>query len=93
MVRALDMVMHLSGLDRPDRGSLKQVLYAWWKSWQHGPPSHRIDFLLTLIDCPERAAQHDRYAFRVRVALVVMLLGTLIATASLLGWEEFLRQL
>jgi len=93
MVRALDVVMHLSGLDRPDRGSLKQVLYAWWKSWQHGPPSHRIDFLLTLLDRPERAARHDRYAFRLRVTLAALLCGALAGAASLLGWDEFLKQL
>ncbi len=91
MVRALDVVMHLSGMDRPERGSLKQVLYAWWKSWQHGPPSHRIDFLLTLLDHPERAARHDRYAFRVRAALMLLLFGALVGTAALLGWEEFVR--
>ncbi len=93
MVRALDVVMHLSGLDRPERGSPKQLLYAWWKSWQHGPPSHRIDFLLTLLDHPERAARHDRYAFQLRVALAALLVGALVGAASLLGWEEFWRQM
>ena len=82
MVRALDLVMTLSGLDRPERGSWKQWVAAWWKSWQHGPPSHRIDFLLSLIERPERAARHDRYAFRVRFALMLLLFGGLILAAT-----------
>ncbi len=93
MVRALDAVMNLNGLDRPERGSLRQWLYAWWKSWQHGPPSHRIDFLLSLLDRPERAARHDRFAFRVRVVLLTLLVGSLSGAASALGWEEFWRQM
>ena len=93
MVRALDLVMQLNGLDRPERGSLKQWICAWWKSWQHGPPSHRIDFLLSLLDEPERAARHDRYAFRVRVALMGLLLGALAGGIAVLGWDEFLRQM
>ncbi len=93
MVRALDLVMQLNGLDRPERGSLRQWIYAWWKSWQHGPPSHRIDFLLSLLDEPERAARHDRYAFRVRVALMGLLFGALAGGIAVLGWDEFLRQM
>ena len=85
--------MQLNGLDRPERGSLRQWIYAWWKSWQHGPPSHRIDFLLSLLDEPERAARHDRYAFRVRVALMALLLGALAGGIAVLGWDEFLRQM
>lgn len=92
MVRALDVVMNLSGLDRPERGSWKQWVAAWWKSWQHGPPSHRIDFLLSLIDRPERAARHDRYAFRVRLALMLQLVGALLLAAAALGRDEFVRQ-
>ena len=93
MARALELVMHLSGLDRPQRGSIRQWLFAWWKSWQHGPPSHRIDFLLSLLEQPRRAARHDRFAFRVRVGLIVILLMTLIGTATLIGWDEFITQL
>ena len=93
MVRALDIVMQLNGLDRPDRSSLRQWLYAWWKSWQHGPPSHRIDYLLALIDRPEYAARHDRFAFRVRLVLMAGLIGALAGGVWVLGWEEFWRQM
>lgn len=93
MVRALDSVMQWNGLDRADRGSLRQWIFAWWKSWQHGPPSHRIDFLLTLVDHPERAARHDRIAFRVRIGLMALLLGALGGTVVLLGWDAFVRML
>ncbi len=93
MVRALDLVMQLNGLDRPDRRSPRQWLYAWWKSWQHGPPSHRIDYLLSLIDRPDRAARHDRFAFRARVMLMALLCGALVGGVFVLGWEEFWRQM
>ena len=93
MVRALDAVMHLSGLDRPERGSWRQWLAAWWKSWQHGPPSHRIDFLMSLLDHPERAARHDRFAFRVRVGLMAALVAVLALAVSAMGWDEFRRRM
>ena len=89
MVRALDLVMALNGIARPEPGSQRQWLAAWWKSWQHGPPSHRIDFLLSLIERPDRAVRHDRFAFRLRLGLVLMQSALLAAAAWLMGWDEF----
>lgn len=92
MVRALEKVLVLNGWDAgPTRGNLVQRGIGWVRAWQHGPMTARIDYLLGLIDHPERADRHDRRAFWFRVLLLVLLLGVTAAGAvvggkSLLAW-------
>lgn len=93
MVRALDRVMVLNGWDgEHGRGNLFQRVLSWVRSWQHGPMAVRSDYLLELIDRPERADRHDRRAFWFRVVLAVVLFGTATAGA-VVGGSELLKLL
>lgn len=91
MVRALDRVMVLNGWDGvPGRGNLFQRAMSWVRSWQHGPMAARSNYLLGLIDRPERADRHDRKAFWVRLVMAVALLGMAVA-GGVVGGSELLR--
>ncbi|MCU0705535.1 MAG: M48 family metallopeptidase [Fimbriiglobus sp.] len=88
MVRALEKVLMLNGWDAaPRRGNLFQRAMGWVRAWQHGPTTSRIDYLLGLIDQPERADRHDRRAFWVRVLLAIVLMAfTAVASDELARW-------
>jgi len=91
MVRALDRVMVLNGWDGVQgRGNLFQRVMSWVRSWQHGPMAVRVDYLLGLIDRPERADRHDRKAFWVRLVLVLVLLH-MAAAGAVVGGSELLK--
>ncbi len=91
MVRALEKVLVLNGWDAgPKRGNLFQRAMGWVRAWQHGPMTVRMDYLLGLIDRPERADRHDRKAFWVRVVLVLVLLA-ITAAGAVVGGRELME--
>ncbi len=98
LVRALDHVAALNGMDGPPSGgsarrSVRQRAWAWVKAWQHGPISDRIEFLLQLSEDPSLADKTDRSAFRFRVGLMATLLTAVAVLGSLVGWRELIRML
>jgi STE24 endopeptidase len=65
-------------------------LWALIRSWQHGPPGDRINYLINLIERPEEEARFQRRFFVFRIGLVV---GLSLISASLvvaLGWRQVL---
>jgi hypothetical protein len=98
LVRALDHVAVLNGIDGPPSGgavarSLRQRVWAWVKAWQHGPISDRIEFLLQLSEDPALADRTDRAAFRFRVGLMATLVTAVAVLGTWVGWRELLRLL
>lgn len=96
LIRALDRVAALNGMDNPASGGprgFRARVWAWLKAWQHGPIPDRIEFLLQLTEDPSLADRSDRRAFRFRVGLMVVLAATVGVLGSLVGWAELLRQL
>jgi Zn-dependent protease with chaperone function len=89
MARALDKVMLLNGWDsRPDGPERRwHRLGKWVRAWQHGTMANRIDYLGRVADRPDLADAHDRWAFWVRVAFVLVL-GVIVATGLILGGQQ-----
>jgi STE24 endopeptidase len=55
----------------------KRFLRRWldrFLAWQHGPPSERIDYLLSLIEQPQKAIAFQRRFFAMKVAILVILI-------------------
>jgi STE24 endopeptidase len=94
MVMALEAVMGMNGLTAADaKKSFAKRWIAWFRSWQHGPPNARIEFLQSLMDKPELAAAHDRKAYRLRWGLALVLIAIILATGTAIGWHELWRQM
>jgi STE24 endopeptidase len=93
MIQALELVIGSHGLDSESSNSLWKRWMAWFRSWQHGAPNVRIAFLLDLIEKPELAAQHDRKSFGLRVTLIAILFGIVVASGSAIGWNEMWKLL
>ena len=92
MVMALEAVTGMNGLNTVGRRSFAARWLAWFRSWQHGPPQARIEYLQMLMVHPERAVEHERYAYRVRWGLALALVVTIVVTASWIGWGELWKQ-
>ena len=91
MVMALEAVTGMNGSTAGSQRLAARWL-AWFRSWQHGPPHARIEYLQSLMVHPENAAKHERYAYRVRWGLALALVVAILASASILGWNEMLKQ-
>jgi Zn-dependent protease with chaperone function len=92
MVMALEAVTGMNGTDAAGRRSVSARWLAWFRSWQHGPPHARIEYLQSLMIHPERAADHERYAYRVRWGLALALAAAVAASASYLGWNDMVKR-
>ena len=62
-------------------------VWAWVRSWQHGPPGERIAYLHRLIDHPEDEPRFQRRAFAMRVALIVGLITFTAGLTWAVGWR------
>lgn len=94
MTRALEKVMLLNGQDPTAGTGLRAMgrrLLAWLRAWQHGPVPSRIEFLLKLLTQPDLAAKHDRYAFRVRLWVVLVLGLAIVGSGFTIGWTELVK--
>lgn len=92
MVRALDRVADLSGQDAPGttrpRGSFPQRMLALFRSWQHGSIQERIRYLLEVLERPELERQFQRRVYLLKWAIIVGLVGSIVAIGSYFGWQE-----
>lgn len=86
MARALERVVLLGGGGGDEKAGRWRRVGAWVKAWQHGPATTRVNFLYRVADRPALADRHDRFAFRVRAALVAGLVAVLVASGCVLGW-------
>jgi hypothetical protein len=94
MVMALEVVMGMNGMSDSDANrSFAKRWIAWFRSWQHGPPNARIEFLQSLMDKPELALAHDRKAYRVRLIIALVLIAIILAIGTAIGWHELWRQM
>jgi STE24 endopeptidase len=96
MIRALERIVVLNDMNAPERkGWRKQLstLWTWMKAWQHGPVKSRMEYLYLLRDKPEMAAQHDRYSFYLRWALMVLLVTAIFIGGTITGWAELAKRL
>jgi Zn-dependent protease with chaperone function len=94
LVRALDRVYELNGLDgTPGRRRLADRGWALVKAWQHGPVSDRIEFLLRLTEDPRLGDRTDRRVLWFRVVLAAALVAMLGVFGSLVGWSDLWRML
>lgn len=69
------------------------LIWSWVRSWQHGPPATRIQYLLSLTETPEEESQFQRRAFALRVAIVVILVAVTVGLVWLVGWRQVLTGL
>jgi hypothetical protein len=96
LVRALDRVAALNGMDGPGgragRGLAGRV-WSWLRAWQHGPVTERIEFLLRLSEDPSLGDRVDRRVRLFRRSLAVLLLAALVALGSYVGWAELWRMM
>jgi STE24 endopeptidase len=65
-------------------------LWALIRSWQHGPPGDRIQYLIGLIERPEDADRFQRRFFVFRIGLVIALVVISGAFVTALGWRQVL---
>jgi Zn-dependent protease with chaperone function len=96
LVRALDRVAELNGMDNPGgrrRSGFGPRVLALMRAWQHGPVSDRIEFLLRLSENPTLGDRVDRKAKWFRRLLTVALLAAILALGSVVGWVELWRML
>jgi len=96
MIRALDAVMSLNGIDDPEHSGRWRHLnrsLSWLRSWLHGPPRHRIAYLESLLDKPERADRHDRLVFWFRIGVFAVLISLVTLGGSVVGWAELWKRL
>ena len=97
LVRALDRVAELNGLDgrggQPSDRGLSGRVWAWVRAWQHGPITERIEFLLRLSEDPSLGDRVDRRVRLFRRSLAALLLATLVALGSYIGWAELWRMM
>lgn len=97
LVRALDRVAELNGLDgRGSRSSERGLggrVWSWLRAWQHGPVTDRIEFLLRLSEDPSLGDRVDRRVRLFRRALAALLLAALVALGSYVGWAELWRMM
>ncbi len=97
LVRALDRVAVLNGMDgltgRPAARGLSRRVWAWLRAWQHGPVADRIEFLLQLSEDPSLGDRVDRRVRWFRRALAALLIASLAAIGSVVGWAELWRML
>jgi len=94
MAAALDRVNDTAGHDRRGpRPSLRARAQAWLRAWQHGPMSHRIEFLLRLADDPALGDRSDRSAFRFKLGLTAALVLGIAGLSLVVDWHELVRGL
>jgi len=94
MMAALDRVGESAGLDRPGRGpraSLRRRAQSWLRAWQHGPMSHRIEFLMRLADDPALGDRSDRAALLAKAGLMAALAAGLGGLSLVVDWAEIAR--
>ena len=82
MVMALEAVTGMNGMAPEARRGFAARWLAWFRSWQHGPPNARIEYLQSLMVNPELARVHDRYAYRVRWGIAIVLAAILAASTA-----------
>ncbi len=95
MMAALDRVGETAGLDRRGgpRPTLRARAQSWLRAWQHGPMSHRIEFLMRLADDPGLGDRSDRAAFRFKLGLTAALLLAIGGLSFLVDWADIARSL
>jgi STE24 endopeptidase len=100
MARALERVMALNGSESSSRKlmgwrRLWQQYSEWTRAWQHGPLAFRVNYLFRVAESPKLAAAHDRWAFRIRLILVLVLLVILIGGGAIVyqdAWQQLTGQ-
>jgi hypothetical protein len=97
MIHALERVVVLADLTPRSGASWMSKtlshLMAWARAWQHGPAKSRIEFLYRLQCDPGLAVRHHRFAFRLRVVMIALMMMLVILVGSWIGWAELLRKL
>lgn len=96
LIRALDRVADLHGLDSPSsgqRGKLLPRVWSWVRAWQHGPMSSRIEFLQRVIEDPTLGDRTDRRVGRFRILLAVALVTSILALGTYIGWAELWKMM
>ena len=94
MIRALDRVSALNGMESPaTQRRFGPRVWAWMRAWQHGPMSDRIEFLFRLVEDVSLADRTDRQVNRFRVGLLLILFVTLGVVGSVVGWSTLWRML
>ena len=95
MMAALDRVGETAGLDRRGgpRPTLRARAQSWLRAWQHGPMSHRIEFLMHLADDPALGDRSDRAALRLKLGLTGALVAGVAALSLLVDWADIARAL
>lgn len=95
MIHALERVVASRDDDVEKTGWRKRTanIWAWMRAWQHGPARSRIEFLYSLRDAPALASRHDRFAFRIRLGMVIGLIAVVVLNGSIMGWSELVRRL
>ena len=92
MARALERVLLLNGWEAEHPpgtgiGGVWRRALRWFRAWQHGPMPARMDYLLRVTERPTLADAHDRWAFRQRALLILVLLAVLVVGAFIGGKE------
>lgn len=96
MIKALERVGDASDVKSSPverRPSFLRRTAALVRSWQHGSIPERIEYLLSLLEQPEREGEFQRRVYRLKWAIVLGLVAFIAAIGSIVGWDEMIKTL
>ncbi len=96
-VRGLERVKLLSGIDEAEHsrsvGGRVRALAALLRAWLHSTIARRVNFLLSLLDDPEREQRFQHRVRLLRWGLLGSLIVALLALGTTVGWNQLIQAL